>query len=196
MGLSIEELEQLVVMLALSAEDMAELAELLGVRLVDSPELTPGIATTRAATATASPTPTSTATTTATPTVTPTSTIVATPEATTTPDPYAPPLPTTTPGAYPYPDPYPGPAPTATPQFQSLAFCNGDDLRIVAQEPTWRGATVEIWSGETLLVSGTTGPNGEPFEITLTGPGEWSDLYIRSTVEPSTVPLGTVDCPS
>lgn len=193
MSLSTEELQQLLPALDLSPEELAELAELLGIELGDGALLTPTAVTTRTATATASPT--MTATPTATPLVTPTSTLVGTPAATATPDPYAPPLPTGTPARYPYPEPYPGPVQTPTPQFQSVAFCTGNDLRVVAQEPTWRGANLELRDGETVLATAQMGADVASVEFTIPGPATWSDLVLVSSLEPARVPLGTVTCP-
>lgn len=199
-------LDQLLLALALPEEVLAAVVDELGITMPATPTPTP--TPTGAASA-----PTSPATATLTPTLTATATLSATvvmtgtPEATPTPDAYPgpPPTPTDTPEPYPYPveeptptpdgDPYPGPGPSPTPDFDSRAFCEGDDLRIVAEEVTWREAEVEIWAGETLLFSGVIGPDGEPFEVTAPGPGTWEDLRIESSLEPEVVRLGAFTCP-
>jgi hypothetical protein len=149
-------------------------------------------------TLTATPTPAGSATLTATATIAPGET----PPGTATPEPYpgAPPSPTGTPNPYPYPGPtgspgaYPGPS--ATPDFDSRAFCDGADLRVVAEEPSWdEGTTIEVWVGDELRFTGQIGPDGEPLEVTLSGPGTWEELYIKASAEPERVPLGTVTCP-
>jgi hypothetical protein len=199
MELTPAQLEQLLPGLALSPDDLAALAKLLEIDLPETPESAP-IAATGTATATATPSPTATRTPTATstPTATRTPTPLATPSATATLDPY-PPAPTGTPDPYPYPGPSPSPGsypgPTSTPEYKSFAYCSGDELRIVAQEPTWLEATVEIWSGDELLYTGTTGPGGESFEAAIPGPGTWPNLYLQASVAPTRVPLGTISCP-
>ena len=115
------------------------------------------------------------------------------PPPTGTPDPYpypGAPSPTATPGAYPG-------APTATPDYDSVAFCAGDDLRVVAQEATWGEETIiELWDGDELLFTGEIGPDDEPLEIIVTGPGTWTDLYLKASEEPNRVPLRTtIHCP-
>lgn len=110
---------------------------------------------------------------------------------------------TAAPGAYPGPDPtdapgaYPGadPAPTAAPVFLSTAFCMGDNLRVIAQEPPWINVPVTIRSDEGVLFSGTTGPNGESFVETAYGPGTWTNLHVEAAVPPAWVSLGTITCP-
>jgi hypothetical protein len=195
MKLTQDEMEQVAGGLALSSADLATLAERLGINLLVA-EVEPNPATaTRTPTATPTTTPTRTPSPTPTPTASPT--MLATPTATATPDPYAPPpTPTGAPPPYPYPGPGPYPAPeaTATRQYQSAAYCVGNDLRIVAQEPTWREAWVEIRDGETVLATGQIGPEGDPLQFTILGPGSWSDLFIQSSVEPNRVPLGTITC--
>ena len=212
MGLEPSEIEWVLGGLGLSLADLADLAALLGVAVpaTHTPTPTPTTALTITATVTATATPTISGTMTLTPSPTAgiTATIGAggTPTPTPATDPYPGPLPspTGTPGSYPYPgpdpsptgspDPYPGP--TATPDFQSSAFCVGDDLWVVVEEPTWEESTpFEIWADEVLLFSGEIRPDGEPFEVTLPGPGTWSGLYIVASVEPIRVPLGVVSCP-
>jgi hypothetical protein len=197
MELTPAQLEQLLPGLALSADDLAALARHLGIELPETPEAAPVAAT---GTATATPSPTATRTPTATPTLTATRTPtpLATPSATVTLDPY-PPAPTGTPDPYPYPGPSPSPGsypgPTATREYKSFAYCSGDELRIVAQEPAWLAATVEIWAGDELLYTATTGPGGESFEAAIPGPGTWPNLTLQASVEPTRVPLGTISCP-
>lgn len=208
--LSNSDLETLLAELGLPAEDWEFLAEELGVRVISGrANRTPG-AVQPSVTVTATPTATTvtgTPTATGTVTATATSTGLVTPSGTPTPDPYpgALPPPTRTPSAYPYPgplpsptsrpEPYPGSAAAPTPAFQSLAFCEGDDLRIVAKEPTWKDITVEIWLGDEQLVSGAIGPNGEPFETVLAGPRQWTGLVIKSPVEPFNVKFNAISCP-
>lgn len=206
MGLSTEELEQLLGLLNLSAADLAYIAEQLELDLSIIQGTTTRVVT-ATVTANATMTITPTATPTPSPTVTPTPTIGSTPPPTGTPDPYPaePPPPTQTPGSYPYPGPepsptgtpgaYPGVTPSAVPAYLSTAFCAGDDLRVVAQEPDWKNVTVTISAGGAMLISGVTGPNGEPFEATLPGPGTWTDLVIEASADPGLVPLGTISCP-
>jgi hypothetical protein len=71
----------------------------------------------------------------------------------------------------------------------------GDDLRIIAREPTWIDALIEIWAGDELLLTGRTEDDGGPFEATLVGPGTWADLSLHSSVAPDRVPLRTIICP-
>ena len=200
-------IDQLLLALGLPEDVLAAVVDELGITMPAvpaTPTMTPtatGAASDPATPATPTPTLTATATLSATVVMT------GTPEATPTPEPYPgqPPMPTDTPEPYPYPveeptptpdgDPYPGPSPSPTPDFDSRAFCEGDDLRIVAEEVTWREAEVEIWAGETLLFSGVIGPDGEPFEVTALGPGTWEDLRIESSLEPEVVQLGVFTCP-
>ena len=199
-------IDQLLLALALPEDVLAAVVDELGIAMPATPAPTP-TATGSAADATAPATLTLTPTLTATATLSATLIMTGTPEATPTPEPYPglPPTPTDTPEPYPYPDaeptptpdgdPYPGPGPSPTPDFDSRAFCEGDDLRIVAEEVTWREAEVEIWAGETLLFSGVVGPDGQPFEVTALGPGTWEELRIESSLEPEVVRLGTFTCP-
>lgn len=216
MGLEPSEIEWVLGGLDLSLADLADLAELLEVEVpaTHTPTPTPTAALTITTTTTATATPTINGTMTMTMTPSPTAGITVTigaggtPTSTPATDPYPGPLPspTGTPGSYPYPGPdpsptrdpdaYPGPDPTATPDFQSSAFCVGDDLWVLVEEPTWEEETAfEIWADEVLLFSGEIRPDGEPFEVILPGPGTWTDLYIEASVEPIRVPLGTVTCP-
>lgn len=217
MGLEPSKIEWVLGGLDLSLADLADLAELLGVEVpaTHTPTPTPTAALTiTTTTATATPTINGTMTMTMTMTPSPTAGITVTigaggtPTPTPATDPYPGPLPspTGTPGSYPYPGPdpsptrdpdaYPGPDPTATPDFQSSAFCVGDDLWVLVEEPTWEEETAfEIWADEVLLFSGEIRPDGEPFEVIFPGPGTWTDLYIEASVEPIRVPLGTVTCP-
>lgn len=212
MGLSESGIEQVLGSLDLSSTDLVDVVEQLGVDMPpnQTPTPTPAVTQTVTVTATATPTISGTITLTPTPTISVTATIGAggTPAGTPTPAPYpgALPTPTATPGAYPYPgpgpsptgspDPYPGNGPTATPEFQSSAYCVGDDLRVVAEESTWKeGTTIEIRAGEELLFSGEIGPDGEPLEATITGPGTWKDLFIKASVEPTRVSWSAITCP-
>lgn len=195
-------IEQLLLALALPEDDLTAVVDALGISMPATPTPTP-----TATGAEADPASPVTPTLTATATLSATAVITGTPEATPTPDAYPgePPTPTATPEPYPYPgeeptptpdsDPYPGPTPSPTPDFDSWAFCEGDDLQIIAEEVTWIEAEIEIWAGETLLFSGKTGPDGEPFEATLLGPGTWEDLRLESSIEPEIVRLGAVTCP-
>ena len=211
MGLSTPDIEYVLARLELSSADLIVVVEELGVNM--PPTLTPtptlSLTGTVTITATASITMSGSLTPAATPTLSVTTTIavVATPAETGTPDPYPGvlPLPTGTPDPYPYPGApsptatpgaYPG-APTATPQYDSMAFCVGDDLRVVAQEVTWDEETiVELWNGDELLFTAGIGPDDEPLEITVTGPGTWTDLYLQASEEPNRVPLRTtISCP-
>ena len=218
LGLSESEIAEVLGGLALTTTELADVAGQIGMSVPPTHTPTP----TSAATQSSTPTPTTTATAisgtlTTTPTVTPaitaTATLPGTPASTPTPDPYPSPgpLPTATTGAgsYPYPGPgprptstgepapYPGVNPTATPDYQSDAFCTGNDLRVVAGEPEWgAGTAIELWAGDVLLHSGSIGPEGERLEVTLPGPGTWTDLYLKASGEPNRVPLGTtISCP-
>ncbi len=216
-----DDLAQVIVDLDLSTADRTLVAERLGVSLTGVQRQAPAdvtrttiitpTATVRATLTVTSPTPAATPTT------------VGTPRPTATPDAYPGvlPPPTGTPGAYPYPGPlpqptrtpppypYPGPgslpSPTAkpnpypgpaTPEFETTAFCDGNDLRLVVKEPGWRDIEIEIWSGEQLLAVGTIGPDGKPFEVVLSGPATWSDLSVRAPIAPLRVPLGSISCPA
>lgn len=214
-GLGEDALPQVIANLNLTFDDMAAVAEALGVELPPTPTPTPtpeslltGVLTgTATITATMTLTPTMTPTPTATPEITGTLTLTATlapDDVTPTPDPGPGelPTPTGTPDPYPYPaptrpgDPYPGPEASPTPDHDSRAFCDGDDLRIIAKEPLWREALLEIWSGEEqLLASGETGPELEPYEVTFAGPATWENLIILSSIEPFEIKLGDRTCP-
>ncbi len=212
--------------LALSDAEQARVIAELGLELESAPVVRPTATRTRqptpTATRSATITPTATVrppTLTATPATTPsagagTPTM---PAPTTTPAqdgyPGAPPPPTATPAPYPYPYPgplpsptptpppaaaypYPGPQASPTPAFQSVAFCSGDNLRVIAEEPSWVDAAVQIWAGEVLLIEGVTGGENEAFEATFTGPGTWEDLFILSSINPKRVPFRTpITCP-
>ena len=204
LGLDEAAIEQLLLALALPLDDLVIVVEALGVDMPPTPTPTPTETGVPAEEAAVTPTLTVTLTTTA--TIAATDVITGTPEATGTPDPYpgALPTPTDTPEPYPYPDPptatpggdpYPGVTPSPTPAFDSTAFCDGDDLRIVAEEPEWIAAAIEIWSGEALLFSGETGPEGEPLRVTIPGPGTWAELRIESSIAPETVRFRPITCP-
>ena len=220
LGLSAAEIEQVLGQLNLSMPELVEIVEELDVNMPPTPTPTATLSMTQTVTATTptiTPTPGAAITITATVTISATTTISVTatagppptPTGTPAPDSYpdpSPPPPTATPGDYPYPGPEPSPTddpdaypgdPTATPDYDSAAFCVGDDLRVVAEEPTWdAGTVIEIWAGEELLFSGEIGPDGEALEVTLTGPGAWEDLAIKADGEPERVPLGSVACPA
>lgn len=210
MDLSGEQIAQVVVGLNLSPEDLAFLVEELDLTLPPTSTPAPTAAETITTTVTVSATVTVSGTLTATPTPSPTPTVTTTPlpgtpTVTASPNPYPGPLPsgTGTPGPYPYPGPspegYPGPQLSPTPSFLSEAFCVGSDLKVIAKETAWVDATgdvgIEIWSGGTLLTSGTMASDNEWFEATITGPGTWPELLIKSTVEPKQVPMGNITCP-
>ena len=202
MSLSESDLAQVLGGLDLSDTDLATIAEQLGIKRLPTRTPTP--------TATIRPTAVTSGTVTLTPTATPT--IVSTTTGglpTATPDPGSypgpGPAPTGTPGPYPYPGPLPTatgdpdsyPGPTTTPEYQSLAYCVVNDLRIVAQEPTWlEETTIEVWAGEQLLLTGAIGQEGEPYVATVPGPDTWPDLHIVASEEPTMVPLGTISCPA
>ncbi len=222
LGLSAAEIEQVLGQLNLTMPDLVEVVEQLDVNMppTSTPTPTPTLNMTQTVTATTptvTPTPGATVSITATAIITATATAgpsptptgpPPTPTGTPPPDSYpgAPPSPTVTPGAYPYPGPEPSPTddpdaypidPTATPNYDSEAFCVGDDLRVVAKETTWdAGTIIEIWAGEELLFTGEIGPDGEPLEVTLTGPGTWQELAIEADGEQERVQLGTVTCPA
>jgi hypothetical protein len=215
-GLSDVDLNQLLALMGFSADEIEQLsAEIEQSDQVVFAQIPapPTVRSRPSAVVTADPlqtTPTATPTTGPTITMTPTVPSPQPPTGTPATDAYpaAPPPPTRTPSAYPYPGPLPSPAPTATPDpypgarpsptpdYDSDAFCLDDDLRIVAQEPGWRDVTVEIWLGEERLAIGEIDADGRPFEFTLTGPGTWRDLTIRSLVEPMRVPLEAISCPA
>ena len=214
LGLADSEIEYVLSGLELSMSDLEVVADQIGVDIppTRTPTLTPtpSITGTITATVTARSTITGTLTLITTPTITVTASAVflATPTGTPTTDAYpgAPPLPTGTPAPYPYPGElppstatpgaYPG-GPTATPDYDSTAFCVGDDLRVVAEEPTWdEGTLIELWVADELLFSGEVGPDDEPLEIALAGPANWADIELVASEEPERVPLGTVSCPS
>lgn len=204
LGLDEEQIDQVLRDLALSEADLEEIVDALGIDLpaTSTPTPTPTAGTSISLTLTVTPTMTMTPT----PTVTTTPTIAATPDATPTLSPYPGPLPSPTggPGGYPYPGPLPSPTggpggypvPSATPDYDSRAFCDGDALRVIAEEPTW-GAdfVIELWAGDALLFTGAIGPEGEPLVVTLPGPGTWTDLHLIALEEPKRVPLGTISCP-
>lgn len=212
----------LVTELALTSAERERVITELGLDISATPTVRPTATRTRQPTPTRSATITPTATAgsaTRTPTATPRATAlpgtatVPAPAPTEAPDGYpgAPPPPTATPAPYPYPYPgplpsptptpaaaypYPGPQASPTPAYQSRAFCSGDNLRVIAEEPTWIEAAIEIWAGETLLIEGVTGGEDEAFEATFTGPGTWEDLFILSSITPKRVPFRTpITCP-
>lgn len=201
MSLSPEDLDLIVAELELSKEAIAAVTP---VARAASPTPSPTPTGTGTATPTATPTttpsgtpptatPTAAGTVTSTPTPTPDGGVLppATPTPPTYPYPGALPTPTTTPAPY----PYPGPVASPTPDYESEASCEGDDLHIVAQEPTWLDANIEIWMGETKLLEDKTGPEGEAYETIFTGPSIWKDLAIVSDKAPLRVPLGSFVCP-
>jgi hypothetical protein len=211
MGLAESLIVEVLAGLNLSSTELADAAEQLDVSvpLTATPTPTPA-AEAEAAGASATSILSNTLSLTLTPTVTGTRTTAGTPTGTPGPEAYPGPLPTPTgdPGSYPYPGPLPTPAgdsgsypgpdePTATPDYQSLVYCVGDDLRIVATEPTWvEGTSIEVWAEEELLFTGEMGPDDEPLEITLPGPGAWAALRLEASAEPIRVPLGAITCPA
>jgi hypothetical protein len=209
MGLSVPDIEYVLARLELSSADLIDVVEELGVNM--PPTLTPtptlSLTGTVTITVTTSITLSGSLTPVATPTLSVTTTIaaVATPAETGTPDPYPGVLPPTgTPDPYPYPGApsptttpgaYPG-GPTATPDYDSLAFCVGDDLRVVPQESTWVEETIiELWDDGELLFTGEIGPDDEPLVFMILGPDTWEELYIVASTEPIKVPLGEFTCP-
>jgi hypothetical protein len=212
LGLDDAAIEAVLGGLALPLSDLEALAAEFGVNVPEptpTPSPTPADAAALDLALTETPTVTVTATLTgtATPDVTPTEAAVETPTASATPEPYpGGPLPTGTPNPYPYPGDlptetptpggYPEPEATATPDYLSVAFCDGDVLRIIAQEPAWIDVELEVWSSDDLLFTGLLGPEGEPLEIALAGPGSWPDVYILSPSEPTRVPFGDLTCPA
>ncbi len=211
--LSAAEIEQVLGQLNLSTPDLVEVVEQLDVNMPPTATPTPTLSLTQTVTATTptiTPTPGAAVTITATATISATATAgpLPTPTGTPAPDSYPgiPPLPTATPGGYPYPGPEPSPTgdpdaypvdPTATPDYDSAAFCVGDDLQVVAEEPTWdEGTVIEIWAGEELLFTGEIGPDDEPLAVILAGPGTWEELVIEADGEPERVLLGSMTCPA